>query len=143
MKKWKWFVCSIFVFSLVAWSAVALAEDIVIGYTGPLSGPGAEYGQDCANGVEMAVKELNAAGGVTIKGKKYNYNLIKLDDRSDPTLAKNNALRLVNQNKAIAVFNPMITTTASIMGIPGYNFLIMAYTSIHTILDKGHPMIVN
>ncbi|MEN6509783.1 MAG: ABC transporter substrate-binding protein [Smithella sp.] len=142
MKKWKWFLCSMFVFSFIAWAAVASAEEIVIGYTGPLSGPGAEYGQDCANGVDMAVKELNAAGGVTIQGKKYTYNLVKLDDRSDPTLAKNNALRLVNQNKAIAVFNPMITTTASIMGIPQHNFLIMAYTSIHTIMDKGHPMIV-
>ncbi len=70
MKKWKWFLCSIFLFSLIAWAAVSSAEDIVIGYTGPLSGPGAEYGQDCANGVEMAVKELNAAGGVTIKGEK-------------------------------------------------------------------------
>ena len=142
MKSWKAFLCSMFVFLFVAWSAVASAEDIVIGYTGPLSGPAAEYGQDCVNGIDMAVKELNAAGGVTVKGKKYTFKLERLDDRVDPTLAKNNALRLVNQNKAIAVFNPIVTTTASIMGIPEHNFLIVAYTSIHTIMDKGHDMII-
>ena len=67
-----------FIFSFVVWAAVAFAEDIVVGYSGPLSGPAAEYGQDCVNGIDMAVKELNAAGGVTIKGKKYTFRLEKL-----------------------------------------------------------------
>lgn len=129
--------------ALMVWSSPASAEEIVIGFTGPLSGPAAEYGQDCVNGVDMAVKELNAAGGFKVKGKKYTFKLEKLDDRIDPTLAKNNALRLVNQSKAIAVFNPIVTTLASIMGIPEQNFIIVAYTSIHTILEKGHPMIIN
>ena len=60
MKSWKSFLCSMFVFLFVAWAAVAFAEEIIIGYTGPLSGPAAEYGQDCANGVDMAVNELNS-----------------------------------------------------------------------------------
>jgi len=53
-----------FVFAFIAWTAVASADEIGIGFTGPLSGPAAEYGQDCYNGVDMAVKEINAAGGV-------------------------------------------------------------------------------
>jgi branched-chain amino acid transport system substrate-binding protein len=143
MKSFKAFLCSMFIFSFVVWAAVAFAEDIVVGYSGPLSGPAAEYGQDCVNGIDMAVKELNAAGGVTIKGKKYTFRLEKLDDRTDPTLAKNNALRFVNQYKAIAVFNPIATTIASIMSIPEQNFIIAAYSSVHTIMEKGHPMIIN
>ncbi len=143
MRYWKSLLCSVVVSVLMVWSSLASAEEIVIGFTGPLSGPAAEYGQDCLNGVDMAVKELNAAGGVVVKGKKYTFKLEKLDDRIDPTLAKNNAMRLVNQNKAIAVFNPIVTTLASIMGIPEQNFIIVAYTSIHTILEKGHPMIIN
>lgn len=130
----------------VVWAAVSSAEEIVVGYTGPLSGPAAEYGQDCMYGLDLAVKELNAAGGVTVKGKKYTFKMEKLDDRTDPTQAKNNALRLVNNNKAIVVFNPMITTLAAIMAIPqtsGNEFIIAGYTSIHTIMEKGHPMIIN
>jgi branched-chain amino acid transport system substrate-binding protein len=146
MKKWKTLLCSVFVFVFAAWVSMASAQEIVVGFTGPLSGPAAEYGQDCMYGLEMAVKELNAAGGVTVKGKKYTFRMEKLDDRADPTQSKNNALRFVNQHKAIAVFNPMITTLASIMSIPqtpGNEFIIAGYTSIHTIMDKGHPMIIN
>jgi len=142
MKKWKTLLCSMFVLSFVAWATVASAEEVVVGFTGPLSGPAAEYGQDCMYGIDMAVKELNAAGGVTVKGKKYTFKLEKLDDRMDPTQAKNNALRFVNQNKAMAVFSPNFTGLAAIMGIPDQNFIIVAYTSIHALLDKGHPMII-
>ena len=71
----------------MSWAGSSRADEIVIGYTGPLSGPAAEYGQDIFNGVDMAVKELNAAGGITVKGKKYTFRLDKLDDRVDPTQA--------------------------------------------------------
>ncbi len=146
MKKWKMVLCSMCVLMFAAWGSTVSAEEIVIGFTGPLSGPAAEYGQDCMYGLEMSINELNAAGGVTIKGKKYSFRMEKLDDRADPTQAKNNALRFVNQQKAIAVFNPMITTLAAIMSIPqtpGQEFIIAGYTSIHTIMEKGHPMIIN
>jgi hypothetical protein len=106
-----------------------------------LSGAATEYGQDCYNGVDMAVQEINAAGGVTVKGGKYTFKLAKLDDRADPTLAKNNAIRFVSQNKAIAVFNPVATTIGALMAIPEQNFIIAAFSSGHTIMDKGHPMI--
>ena len=132
-----------FVFAFVAWTAVASADEIGIGFTGPLSGPAAEYGQDCFNGVDMAVNEINAAGGVKVQGKKYTFKLEKLDDRADPTLAKNNAIRFVSQNKAIAVFNPVATTIGAIMAIPEQNFIIAAFSSVHTIMDKKHPMIIN
>ncbi|MFZ2418705.1 MAG: ABC transporter substrate-binding protein [Smithellaceae bacterium] len=143
MKSWKVLLCSMFVFAFIAWTAVASADEIGIGFTGPLSGPAAEYGQDCYNGVDMAVKEINAAGGVTVHGKKYTFKLEKLDDRADPTLAKNNAIRFVSQNKAIAVFNPVATTVGAIMAIPEQNFIIAAYSSVHTIMEKKHPMIIN
>ena len=57
--------------SALAWPAAdasaQAAKEVVIGYTGPLSGVAAEYGQDCANGVEMAINDINAAGGITVK----------------------------------------------------------------------------
>ncbi|MFO7569878.1 MAG: ABC transporter substrate-binding protein [Smithellaceae bacterium] len=142
MKSWKAILCSMFVFAFVSSVSIASAQEIVIGYTGPLSGPAAEYGQDCVNGIEMAINELNAAGGVTVGGKKYSFKLERLDDRMDPTQAKNNALRFVNQNKAMAVFSPNFTGLAAIMGIQPANFIIAAYTSIHVLLDQGHPMII-
>ena len=71
MKKGKIFLYFIFVFAFLVWSSVGAAEEVVIGYSGSLSGPAAEYGQDNINGIDMAIKELNAAGGITVKGKNY------------------------------------------------------------------------
>lgn len=145
MKQWRSALCLAFVGLLAFWCAVASAEEIVVGFTGPLSGPGAEFGQDCVNGIDMAVKELNAAGGVTVRGKKYTFRLERLDDRIDPTQAKNNTMRFVSQHKALAVFNPITPTLAVMMGIPqnpGSEFIIAAYTSFHAIMDKGHPMLI-
>jgi branched-chain amino acid transport system substrate-binding protein len=143
MKYLRTLICLVAVAFVITWAGSSKAEDIVIGFSGPLSGPAAEYGQDCVNGIDMAVKELNAAGGVTVKGKKYTFKLEKLDDRVDPTQAKNNALRFVNQDKAIAVFNPIATTIGPIMSIPEHNFIIAAYSSVHMVNEKGHPMVIN
>ncbi|MBP7341227.1 MAG: ABC transporter substrate-binding protein, partial [Syntrophaceae bacterium] len=87
MKYWKMLICMVAAVFVVSWTGNTRADEIVIGYTGPLSGPAAEYGQDIFNGVDMAVKELNAAGGIVVKGKKYSFRLDKLDDRVDPTQA--------------------------------------------------------
>ncbi len=85
----------------LAWPAAdasaQAAKEVVIGFSGPLSGVAAEYGQDCANGVEMAIKEINAAGGITVGGEKYLFKLVKLDDRVDPTEAVNNSRKLLDQ----------------------------------------------
>lgn len=143
MKYLKMLVCLVAAVFVLSWIRSGQADEIVVGFSGPLSGPAAEYGQDCVNGIDMAVKELNAAGGVTVKGKKYTFKLEKLDDQVDATRSKTNALRFVNQQKAIAVFNPIATTLASIMSIPEHNFIIAAYSSVHMINDKGHPMIIN
>lgn len=110
MKHWKSSLCFMLVFLFAAWTTVASAKDIVVGFTGPLSGPAAEYGQDCLNGIDMAVKEFNAAGGVKVNGRKYIFRLEQLDDAVDPTRAKHNAMRFVVQNKAPIVFVPIRAT---------------------------------
>ncbi len=105
------------------------AKEVVIGYTGPISGVAAEYGQDCAAGIEMAINEINAGGGITVKGQKYQFKLVKLDDMIDPTAAVNNCRRLRDQYKAPAIFNPVFNTIAPMAKInqeKGNEFIIMA-----------------
>jgi len=120
------------------------AADILIGYTGPLSGLAAEYGQDVYNGIELAVNEINAKGGIMVQGKSYTLKLEKFDDRADPTQAVNNARRLRSRG-AIAVFNPVYTTSAAIMNVnqdKGNEFLLMAFTSTPRITDAGNKLLV-
>lgn len=144
MKHWKVLVClvAMSVFSLSA--GTSLANEIVVGFSGPLSGPAAEYGQDIVSGIDMAVKELNAAGGITVAGKKYTFKLERLDDRADPVQAVNNARRL-RGSKAIAIFNGVFTTIAPLVKIneeKGNEFIVMAYTSTPMLEDLGNSLLV-
>ncbi|HQL00478.1 MAG TPA: ABC transporter substrate-binding protein [Smithellaceae bacterium] len=145
MKVWKTFFC-LFVLLVLARVPSASAQDVVIGFSGPLSGPGGGYGQDCSSGIELAVKEISSNGGLTIKGRVYRLRLERLDDRMDPTQAVSNAHRFVAQYKSPVIFSPTSTAVgalARINQIPGSSFLLAAYTSIHTYHDLGNRLLVN
>jgi len=131
MKHLKGLMFLVAVVTVFLWTGIGSADEILIGYTGPLSGPAAEYGRDCANGVEMAVQDINAAGGVKLNGKSYLFKLEKMDDRVDPTQALNNARRMQAKG-AIAVFNPVFTCIAALKKVneeKGAEFILMGYTS--------------
>jgi branched-chain amino acid transport system substrate-binding protein len=130
---------------LLSWAAGASAQEIVLGYTGPLSGPPAEYGQDCLNGMDMAVKEINAAGGITVKGKKYTLKLERSDDRNDPKVAVANAQRFHDQLKAKVVFNPVFGSSSAIMKVnqeKGKEFVLFAYTSSLKATQLGNKLVI-
>ena len=55
--------------------------EFVIGFSGPLTGPAAVYGQAVKNAAQMAVDEINAAGG--LDGVKFK--LEAMDDKHDAT----------------------------------------------------------
>jgi branched-chain amino acid transport system substrate-binding protein len=144
MKHWKSIVVVSVVCLIMSWAFVARAQDIVIGFSGPLSGPAAEYGQDMLYGIDMAVNEINAAGGITVGGKKHLFKLEKLDDKNDPTAAVNNARRFRNSG-AIAVYNGVFTTIAAMSKVneeKGNEFLLMAYTSTPKIGELGNKLLV-
>lgn len=144
MKQWKSVLVLSFVALIMSWTFTAGAQEIVIGFSGPLSGPAAEYGQDMVNGIDMAINEINAAGGINVGGKRYKFRLEKLDDKTDPTAAVNNARRL-RSNGAIAVFNGVFTTIAAINKVnqeKGNEFLLMAYTSTPKLYDMGNKLLI-
>lgn len=107
-------------------------NEVVIGFSGPLSGVAAEYGQDGLNGVDMALKEINEAGGITIDGQTYTFRVEAMDDMTDPTMAVTNTRRFRDVYNTPAIFNPVYTAIAPMLGInreEGNEFLMMAYTS--------------
>ncbi|MDO5286026.1 MAG: ABC transporter substrate-binding protein [Actinomycetia bacterium] len=75
---------------------------IKVGVNYELSGDVATYGQASVQGIEMAIEEVNAAGGV--KGKKIE--LVKYDNKSDPAEATTLATKLMSQDKVLAVIGP-------------------------------------
>ena len=72
------------------------SETIKIGAIGPLSGAVAVYGVEAKNGIELAVEEINAAGG--INGKKVE--IISEDDEGNPEKSVNAYKKIVTKDKA-------------------------------------------
>lgn len=66
-------------------TAAASGEAFKIGVTGPLTGAAAAYGIAVQNGADLAIKEINAAGG--INGTMVEMNA--QDDEHDPEKAVN------------------------------------------------------
>ncbi len=67
-------------------SYTANNTEFVIGVSGPLTGGAAVYGTAVKNAAEMAVEEINAAGGLG----GVNFKLIALDDAHDATKVEAN-----------------------------------------------------
>ena len=74
--------------------------DIVIGMYGSLTGDGASFGQSSKEGTDLAVDEINNAGGV-LGGRKFR--LLVEDDQSQPDQASNAVTKLITQDKVVAV----------------------------------------
>src|SRR5699024_4829730 len=120
-------------------------DTVVIGYTGPLSGGGAAYGENVQIGLEMAVDDLNA-DGVEVDGSPITLELKSLDDKYAPSTAASNAQRLADQDDAPVVVSPNAGAIKAIQQIKDGRsyFLISAYTSDPALVQSCNtqPMIL-
>ena len=69
---------------VVGLAGAAAAQEIVVGYAGPMTGQYATFGLQFKHGAEQAVADINAAGGVL--GKKLRLEMG--DDACDPKQAR-------------------------------------------------------
>lgn len=122
-------------------STAAVAGEVNIGFTGPLSGGAALYGENTLSGLRMAAEEINANGGFDLNGEKTTINLVSLDDRYSPSQAATNAKRLKQESGVPAVFVPH---SGGVFALQDFNekdgFLVMAYTSVPSVTEKGNAL---
>lgn len=87
---------------------------VTIGSASPMSGPQASFGQDNANGVIMAIKELNSQN-IVIGGKKVEWKVDAQDDQADPKQATTVAQKFVDEkvNGVVGHLNSGCTYPAS------------------------------
>lgn len=78
------------------------SDTIKIGVNYELSGGVATYGQSSVAGIELAIKEINAAGGVD--GKQVE--LVKYDNKSEPSEATTLSNKLMTQDKVLTILGP-------------------------------------
>ncbi|MBI3557245.1 MAG: ABC transporter substrate-binding protein, partial [Deltaproteobacteria bacterium] len=77
------------------------SNEILIGEVEALTGSEAAFGTSTHKGIELAIEEVNAAGG--IKGRKLR--VLALDDQGKPDEAALAATKLITQDKVLAVIS--------------------------------------
>jgi branched-chain amino acid transport system substrate-binding protein len=123
--------------------AAQAAKQVNIGFTGPLSGGAALYGENTLEGLRMAAREINANGGIEVDGNSYDINLVSLDDKYSPSQAAVNGKRLTQQSGTPVVFVPHSGGTFALQAFNERDgFLVMSYTSIPSVTGKGNELTV-
>ncbi|MCX5800123.1 MAG: ABC transporter substrate-binding protein [Candidatus Eisenbacteria bacterium] len=94
-------------------SCAKKTEEIRIGEFGSLTGTTATFGISTKNGIDLAVEEINAAGGV--QGKLLK--VIVEDDQGRPEEAATAVRKLVEQDRVMAVLGE-VASSRSLAGAP-------------------------
>lgn len=104
----------------------------------PLSGPDTQYGVDTKEGIELAVEEINHAGGV--KGRPLK--LLFEDDKSNPQEATNKVLQLIDRDKVVALLGEVTSSRSKASGIVANKKRVpMITTSTNAEITKVGPFV--
>ncbi len=104
-------------------------DTIKIGVAQPLSGGLASLGKDMANGVQLAINELNTRN-FRVKGKPVKFEMIAVDDKANPEEGKKVAQQLVDQGVVAVVGH--LNSGVSIAAAPVYAAKGIAQLAIST-----------
>lgn len=116
-------------------SGAASSEPIKIGVSGPLTGNNAQYGEQWKKGFDLALDEINGAGGV--KGRKLEY--VFEDSQSDPKQSVVIAQKFVADDKVIVELGDF-SSPASMAASPIYQragLVQFGFTNSHPDFTKG------
>jgi len=103
-----------------------------------LSGAGASAGTMFKNGVDLAIKEINAGGGIL--GKKLEHNIA--DTQTNPGVAKGQAAKAIDDG-AFAVFGPVFSGSIMVSMAETQRAEVPNFTGgeAAAITQKGNPFI--
>jgi branched-chain amino acid transport system substrate-binding protein len=111
-------VTAIFLFVVITFTGLAgckfgsgTSGNIQIGMLAPLTGSGASFGASQRDGVQLALDEINAKGG--INGRKID--LIIEDTKTEPPVSVTAVNKLIYQSKV-----PVIIGSAASLDVPAY-----------------------
>jgi branched-chain amino acid transport system substrate-binding protein len=89
------------------------SDEILVGHYASMTGSEATFGRSTDNGIQLAVDEINEAGG--IKGKKIR--VITYDDKGDAREAGTAVTRLIARDQVVAVLGE-VASSLSLVGAP-------------------------
>ncbi len=112
MRGEKGFVLRLSLLSLILFFAgcASTAPVVKVGLVAPFEGAQRAVGYDVIYSARLAVREINAAGGIG----GYRVALVALDDSGDPQLAQEVAASLVVDPAVVAVIGHWLTPTTAV-----------------------------
>jgi len=119
-------------------AGMAAAQPVPVFGLVELSGTGATSGSNFDNGIKLAVKEINAAGGIL--GRQINY--VSMDTQSNPGVAKALAQKAVDQ-EAYVVMGPVFSGSIMVSMAETRRAQIPNFTGgeAASITQQGNPYI--
>ena len=88
------------------------SETIKIGVIAPLTGDIPKVGESTKNAAEMAVKEINEAGGIDVGGTKYQVEIVIEDNEAKAESSVAAATKLITQDEVLAIIGPQSSKQA-------------------------------
>lgn len=113
---------------------------IVTALTGSMAAPGVFQ----MNGFKLAVDELNAAGGITVAGRKYIVELKVYDTRASPTEGASAMQRLATVDKVPVVLGELSSGVAAAIAPIAQDFSIPLILTVPTgpnLTEQNNPFV--
>ena len=126
-------------YAIFTWSSGLFAQEFIkISNIVELSGGGATAGTNFKNGIELAVKEINASGGIL--GKKIQTTTA--DTQSNPGVAKGLTQKAID-NDAFAIFGPVFSGSIMVSMAESRKAEVPNFTGgeAASITEQGNPYI--
>jgi len=89
-----------------SWGFAAKEPTLKVGVIAELTGDMPAVGTSCKNAAEMAVKEINDAGGIAVGKKKLKVELLVEDNGGKAEQSAAMAQKLITQNEVVAIIGP-------------------------------------
>ncbi|MBU1156243.1 MAG: ABC transporter substrate-binding protein [Proteobacteria bacterium] len=90
-----------------AWAAGPVKVGVVL----PFSGPVGSDGTRTFNGIDLAVKQINAAGGIDFNGQKMPIEIVKEDSTCNPRMSVAAVEKLMTRDKVSVVIGDFCSTS--------------------------------
>jgi len=97
---------------LVSCGKPPVEQTIKIGVIAPLTGSIPAVGQSTVNAAQLAVREVNDAGGLEVGGQKLKIELFIEDNQDKKETAVGVAQKLINQTGVVALIGPQASRNA-------------------------------
>jgi branched-chain amino acid transport system substrate-binding protein len=110
-------------------------EPILIGVSGPLTGPNAQYGAVWKRGFDLAIEEINGSGGINGRPLQYIFE----DSQSDPRQSVAIAQKFVSDPRIVVEVGDF-SSPASMAASPIYQragLVQLGFTNSHPDFTKG------